>query len=1216
MIRSKDGYGKHYGTAAGSANHALISDGSILEKNINSVANTLVQRNAQGQIVSTLATGKAPFVVASTDLVANLNANYLDGITKTELLNKFNDYLSTSGGTINGQLIINKNSTSPRQDTACISIQSTYKETSYHRPISYINTAMSVGAEPNIYIGYNDSTYNGGYLGFKYVEKDSSSNYMSIGLYNSDNLLCVLGNGNVGIGTANPTYKLDVNGTLGVSGNLKVNGYVNITDNYKIGGLDVVRVRTDHLALGEETTVYSSLPTKIYGKYITMQYGENRTGGFYLNSSGNVTIGSSDLASSTYKLYVNGKSYLAGDSTVIGNISIVSNNAFIKFNATNSLVQTTATTSNATHLIQWYKGTDRDPNYTYAAQIGWHNTGDDGNGGIYLIPTPQNEAPWNGTTGLYIGKTTLSYKGNSIYHAGNLDPDKFFQYRNQVVNNTDFNTLNLNGIYFNTTGNGTGNSNQFGGYGYLLRFYTERNDYGGVQIGVNSDSSYVAFRSHWDNKWKDWVQLASTSYVSSNYLPLTGGTLTNGLNFKLGTQTGLIYARYNGADYSNVLWHKHGDSSGVGSTVIFGSPHWENVILETKAGITGAYRQTSGVKYKIWDEGNLDPGLYYKLQGQMGTSSGNWDWNSYTTFGTYKVQTGNSITNHPTVFGTTTQVYAYGLAMIIRGMGTDSENRILQMYFPHNYSVSAYKNIPLYMRMYNGSSWNSWIAMASAKYVSDNYLALSGGTINSTDLVPLVVNTTAASNTFRLSINGTSKATVGWDSTNGAYLYESTSSKYIGVKSDGTPYYNNGTSAKTLWHEGNFTPGSSDKLNSASLKSTKGLHYYYAGGITQSTDNTGEYSGPLAGTKYVSILRLQSHDTAGGLYYRDLIFDVNSDYIWSRRITNSGTPVTKTLAYTTDNVASATKLQTSRTLWGQSFDGSGNVSGNMTGLGSIIGFNSIRNSSDTSQTNGIWVGNTFTSSLVNTDLAYNATKHIFYTGNVGIGTASPTTKLEVNGTVKATAFNGTASNASKIENVSLIDIPKSTWIEIGKNGSSEGSTVWNYIGDLTTGTGDDKQNDALIEFEINGDQNYVYARKGHLHINSYGASSRSLVLHSVGNLCDVYATLVPVSSTASGTCKLYLGVAGSYTGTARYRILRKGSKVTLYTSNITNTKTAPSSTYVKNNGTFRSLFSNSAWTHTVANPANSNLNADLIDGYHISVTSSPGTNSSTIYFVT
>ena len=44
-----------------------------------------------------------------------------------------------------------------------------------------------------------------------------------------------------------------------------------------------------------------------------------------------------------------------------------------------------------------------------------------------------------------------------------------------------------------------------------------------------------------------------------------------------------------------------------------------------------------------------------------------------------------------------------------------------------------------------------------------------------------------------------------------------------------------------------------------------------------------------------------------------------------------------TVAFLTDNVASATKLQNARTLWGRSFDGTQNVSGDMTGVGWING---------------------------------------------------------------------------------------------------------------------------------------------------------------------------------------------------------------------------------------------------------------------------------------
>jgi hypothetical protein len=48
-----------------------------------------------------------------------------------------------------------------------------------------------------------------------------------------------------------------------------------------------------------------------------------------------------------------------------------------------------------------------------------------------------------------------------------------------------------------------------------------------------------------------------------------------------------------------------------------------------------------------------------------------------------------------------------------------------------------------------------------------------------------------------------------------------------------------------------------------------------------------------------------------------------------------------TVAFTTDNVASATKLKTARTIWGQSFDGTANVSGSLTGVTNITASGSI-----------------------------------------------------------------------------------------------------------------------------------------------------------------------------------------------------------------------------------------------------------------------------------
>lgn len=64
-----------------------------------------------------------------------------------------------------------------------------------------------------------------------------------------------------------------------------------------------------------------------------------------------------------------------------------------------------------------------------------------------------------------------------------------------------------------------------------------------------------------------------------------------------------------------------------------------------------------------------------------------------------------------------------------------------------------------------------------------------------------------------------------------------------------------------------------------------------------------------------------------------------------------------TLALISDNVASATKLQTARTIWGQSFDGIGNVSGALSGATTISASNTI---STTLQNGALKIGNKLT----------------------------------------------------------------------------------------------------------------------------------------------------------------------------------------------------------------------------------------------------------------
>ena len=125
------------------------------------------------------------------------------------------------------------------------------------------------------------------------------------------------------------------------------------------------------------------------------------------------------------------------------------------------------------------------------------------------------------------------------------------------------------------------------------------------------------------------------------------------------------------------------------------------------------------------------------------------------------------------------------------------------------------------------------------------------------------------------------------------------------------------------------------------------------------------------------------------------------------------------------NASSATKLMTARTIWGQNFDGTQNVSGNMTGVGNIamsgnIYMNNARNiyakntdGSDmpifyTNSSNELVIGSgnaqkeakTFLSGYsitFRTSTGLNERMLISANGNVGIGTTNPSAKLDIKG---------------------------------------------------------------------------------------------------------------------------------------------------------------------------------------------------------------------------
>lgn len=422
------------------------------------------------------------------------------------------------------------------------------------------------------------------------------------------------------------------------------------------------------------------------------------------------------------------------------------------------------------------------------------------------------------------------------------------------------------------------------------------------------------------------------------------------------------------------------------------------------------------------------------------------------------------------------------------------------------------------------------------------------------------------------------------------------------MKSDNTVIsFNKGI---TFWHAGNDGNGSGldadlldgwhrddirQQVKSFAVYGANSDGFYDAdiaagGGMIRNYDNYTKWTNTPSGMTYGAAICFKAYNSASlfGMLAWDINHDSTTDVTrklyWRTNGTVNGVIGTwgkwHEIAFTDGNVASATKLQTARTIWGQSFNGTANVRGSIYDVDDIhinrdrkiimkdTNSNNV-NVLHLSNTNNLQIGydlaakgyNTYINSneiYFRTSSSLTERMRIASNGNVGIGTTVPNAKLDIKGNQDLIHLQATNSgseynyirayNTNYDSSFRFVESSnKVLWFQYGKVGSNQLHGI--YISGMNAEVLNElrvKAEDSFFEGNVKASGDVVAYQSGTWDIVRPIAGKDALGMIKVGSGLSIDANGV-LSSTGGGG-----SIAGVTPGTAGdfvYELASSGNNI-------------------------------------------------------------------------